>query len=394
MKYSAMILGMLLPWYIVRFSVLGIPTNLFEVAAGGVILGWAVRHRTSLRPLFMKTIQSPRWLGFGVLSVIGVIASDQLIDSLGIWKSYFAVPGVLGLIAWYDESFRKNVVRGVIFSGVVMAGWVLIELILAQNLQYRPTAWFGFGSDPNLTQGGFANYIGLYLTPVVFFSLLPGIFSNKRVRVSVVAILILGILASQSYTALGALLLTSGMALGRFLWRRRSHTASQTILGLSYLVLVLATGFGAWQLQTEKFQNLFDMTERNSVSSRVQIWHASWEIIQENPILGIGHADFSRVYTEVIPTLYFPPHEWLVPEPHNLALAFWIHAGILGVVWLGLIAWKTVKTSLSSQWLLSLPMVSILAYGLFDTPFWKNDLAVIFVLAWVVLYGTFEKTKE
>jgi len=78
----------------------------------------------------------------------------------------------------------------------------------------------------------------------------------------------------------------------------------------------------------------------------------------------------------------------LVPEPHNLYLAFWFHTGILGIIWLGLIIKKSIYSLLSNKnilWL-NISFASILIYGLFDTVFWKNDLAVLFM---IVLIGLF-----
>jgi hypothetical protein len=55
---------------------------------------------------------------------------------------------------------------------------------------------------------------------------------------------------------------------------------------------------------------------------------------------------------------------------------------------------KLIEAVKSNQWeayWLSLSLISIYLYGLLDTPFWKNDLALVFL---VILYGVIGKRSS
>jgi len=130
---------------------------------------------------------------------------------------------------------------------------------------------------------------------------------------------------------------------------------------------------------------------RSSLESRITIWHSASRILKDNPIFGIGQGNFQDKYLEY--QKYFPPYlEWAVPQPHNLYLAFWLESGILGIsgflliiiVWIKNIT-SEIKNQKNSRTLLAATLLSIILYilihGLVDTPYWKNDLSVIF---WII----------
>jgi O-antigen ligase len=157
---------------------------------------------------------------------------------------------------------------------------------------------------------------------------------------------------------------------------------------ISLVVLVLLV-FSQWN--AGKLENLKNYS-RSSLESRIMIWKSAAKILKDSPVWGIGPGNFQTKYLEY--QKYFPPYlEWAVPQPHNLYLAFWLQAGILGIagflilvaVWLKNTLRLAKKKQDLSSWL-SFPLLGIMLYvlihGLVDTPYWKNDLAVIF---WVTV---------
>jgi O-antigen ligase len=155
---------------------------------------------------------------------------------------------------------------------------------------------------------------------------------------------------------------------------------------LGIVFLVLAT-FVLLQISTPKFAELFNISGRTSIASRIEIWKASFLMIKENPILGTGLGTFQQVYTEYIPRVAWPPLEWAVPQPHNIFLAFWLNMGILGLfafIWI-VIEFFKLKVSYSLfliRYSLLAAMICILVHGLVDTPYWKNDLSCLF---WIIV---------
>jgi len=84
-------------------------------------------------------------------------------------------------------------------------------------------------------------------------------------------------------------------------------------------------------------------------------------------------------------------------HPHNLYLAMWLNLGIVGLVSFIYIIAATVSRffvgfkgvldeklfgTLKLRLILFAMLLIVLIHGLFDTPFFKNDLALLF---WVII---------
>ena len=403
-------LGLIIPLYVIRFTIFGIPTNVLEIGIGAVLLIFLIQFRDYKNLLQISNYWKPKTIIFGsllLLASIGVFVSEELRSSLGIWKAYFVLPSLLLLIlSQMGQKYYVSLIRGIIGSGLVVAIITIAQVVvLGLDGEFRPTALYALGLDPAVSQGGFANYIAMYLVPIFVLSL-----SRRNIPVElrwfVITVLFIGIISTQSYAGIFALIgVLVVWILTRILVSQQNKQNIITnpilkkyLLPILGVIIISLMGFVFWQFNTPKFQSLLDMNNRNSITTRVQIWDTSIAIIRDNPVLGIGLADFQRVYAETIPEKYFPPYEWLVPEPHNLYFAFWLHLGIAGIIWLiyvlRYIIIRLIEAIKSNHWetyWLSLSLLSIFLYGILDTPFWKNDLALVFL---VILYGVVGKRKK
>ena len=403
-------LGLIIPLYVIRFTIFGIPTNVLEIGVGVVFVLFLLQFKNYKALLKLSNYWQLKTIIFGsllLLASIGVFVSEELRSSLGIWKAYFFLPSlVLLILSQMGQKYYISLIRGIIGSGLAVSIITIAQVVvLGLDGEFRPTAMYALGLDSAVSQGGFANYIAMYLVPIFVLSL-----SRRNVPVElrwfVIAVLFTGIISTQSYAGIFALIGVLGIwVLTRISISQQNQQNlitnpvlrkySLPILGV---IITCITVFGTWQFNTPKFQSLLDMNNRNSITTRVQIWDTSIAIIRDNPVLGIGLADFQRVYAETIPTKYFPPYEWLVPEPHNLYFSFWLHLGLAGIIWLiymlRYIIIRLIESIKSNHWetyWLSLSLLSIFLYGILDTPFWKNDLALLFL---VILYGVMGKRKK
>lgn len=401
MKYLLFIVGLSIPLYVIRFTIAGIPTNILEVVIVMVGLAMLLQkgiYRSLLNP---KTYRHKGVRLFGILlglTMIAVIVSGDLRASLGVLKGYFMIPALLLVIlAQFKQEQYQFLMRGAIGSGLMVAMITIVQVLFSGfDNGFRPNALYSLGLDPAVSQGGFSNYIAMYLVPLFIISLSRQ-YVSVHFRYFVGSILLGGILLTQSYAGIFALL---GVFLVCIFTQYRSRTMLIKIVK-SYLSIFMIIGlviFGLWQMNTPKFQSLLDMDNRNSITTRAQIWDTSITMIRNNPIMGIGLADFQRVYTETIPTKYFPPYEWLVPQPHNLYFAFWLQLGLGGIIWLFYVLVycvrryrEAIKENDWELYWLNLSLISIFIYGILDTPFWKNDLALLFL---VILYGITAHKKE
>jgi O-antigen ligase len=164
-----------------------------------------------------------------------------------------------------------------------------------------------------------------------------------------------------------------------------------TIAGIFAIFLMFLLIF---ESNSQKFSDLYPFSERSSSASREMIWKASFLILKQNPILGIGSGNFQSEYLEN--QKFFPPYlEWAVPQPHNVFLAFWIQTGILGFLGFLLLlffifknAYLTIKKD--DYYFRNLAVISLLGFflytiihGFIDTTYWKNDLSFIF---WISIF--------
>jgi O-antigen ligase len=88
--------------------------------------------------------------------------------------------------------------------------------------------------------------------------------------------------------------------------------------------------------------------------------------------------------------------EWAVPQPHNIFLAFWLQAGLLGFAGFLMLLFFIFNALFrilqdKKNATLAAPLLGFFLYvvlhGLIDTTFWKNDLAFLFwVCAFLVLF--------
>jgi len=141
-------------------------------------------------------------------------------------------------------------------------------------------------------------------------------------------------------------------------------------------------GLAFMQVGTEKFESFFELSERSQSSARLQIWHASSELISEHPLFGIGLGQFEIYYQWKMDEIYkLFTYEWLIPHPHNFLMGIWLNFGLLGlisIIGVILVAVKRVHVGDGLRLMISALLFSILIHGIFDMPFMKNDLAMEF----------------
>ena len=199
-------LGLIIPLYVIRFTVFGIPTNVLEIGIGAVVLIFLIQFRL----LQIFKFWNPKAMIFGsllILASLGVVISEELRASLGIWKAYFVLPIlVLLLLSQMKPKYYISLIRGIIGSGLIVAIITIAQVVvLGVDGSFRPTALYALGLDPAVAQGGFANYIAMYLVPIFVLSL-----SRRNIPIELrwfaVLVLFSGIITTQSYAGIFALI--------------------------------------------------------------------------------------------------------------------------------------------------------------------------------------------
>jgi O-antigen ligase len=360
-----------MPLYLIKVSIFGVPTNLFEIIASLAIVWFvigAVGSKINLRDhkiLFMPIVMI---IGGSVLSML---YGGSYRIGLGIIKSWFILPIILAFVAATTLPSKK-ILEAIYNSAFGVACVAIVYFFLGQvTFDGRLAAIY---NSPN--------YLAMFLAPAIIIGSVLWA-ERKRYYAFSLAIIISAFYLSFSYAAWAAVLTAVGILFfwqtnGKIQWRK-NLAVGLFIVGIMFL-----------QVGTSKFDDLIHLKSRSSLASRLMIWSAAGKIISDNAILGIGLGNFQNKYLEY--QKYFPPYlEWAVPQPHNLFLAFWLQTGLLGLVGFLylLFAWfknlfkngnNNKKVSLEKL-VVGAIIIYMLIHGLLDTTYFKNDLAVLFWLA-------------
>lgn len=369
--YLALAIVILLPLYYLRFTLFSLPTNFIEVLIGLLLVMTLISHRR-------LSLLNAWPIGLIVVGVI--LASFFALDTqvaFGIVKGWFVIPIIyyacVTTIFLPDqrEIFVKPALVSLLWVSLYALGqhFGLISLLahqLPEAQQYLGQGRaVGFFESPN--------FLAMYLVPL---TILTGgyLFLTKNFRWLPWLILpLVAILLSQSRA--GILALASGII---WLLLTRPYELQTRYRGIFISALVGFTALGL------VFARLADDQQR------IYIWRKAWEMCKMHPILGIGPGQFQANFAllgdqngQFAVALPYALH------PHNLWLDFYLSAGLLGLagfMWLLINLGKGLFRNIIRSPLVlaaSAGLVAVLIHGLFDSTYFKNDLAIIF---WVLVF--------
>jgi O-antigen ligase len=372
----------LLPAYVIRWHVGFYPTTLLEAAifatiAAYVVESWRLKVWPTLRAPF--TIPLAIFVIAGAISVI--VAPDRR-AALGIYRAYILEPiaffYVLGNIV---RSFRHATV---VLAGLGVAGVVVATANAAVILNALRHHTVNPGVTGPVTIFTNANDIALFLVPLIAVSGAMALHERDRV-IRAAAAAFLGIAAFATllsfsrggYFALGAVVV--GLALShRMRWRL---LAAVVVVGLLVALIPPVSRRIAVELD---FSN-----PQNTLVGRFELWRVSLQMLSHHILFGAGLSGFAQT----IAPLWNPTHIDRFIYPHNIVLTFWSETGLIGLAgfvalmitafvqcWRGWrhdsIDWRPLQLGVL------LALVAVIAHGLVDVPYFKNDLALEF---WALL---------
>lgn len=369
-----------LPIYLIRFSIFGFSTNVLDWLLFACLVVGAIFHRDKIitKLLLRKEISAVFLVGL-IFSgfVVSVLVNRNYATGLGIIKSWFLLPIAFAFLskAVIREDRLKNIFFVYYFSAFFVA---LISL----------TYFFcGAVTFDGRLQGFFnsPNYLAMYLAPAIFvlYQLLFWAQSLKRkLGVLFCGVAILSALfLTQSYASWLAIFVAFSFV---FLLEQKIYWRKLLVIALILVAIIFS------QLGEDKFSKLVNLENRSSLSSRKMIWRSTEKILKDNWLWGIGAGNFQTKY--LAEQKNFPPYlEWAVPHPHNLYLAFWLYGGIGSLLSFLLLLcfwfYRVLRIQKKSQlkFIVLGIMVYVLLHGVVDTTYFKNDLAVIFWLLFVLL---------
>ena len=313
-----------MPLYLVHTSIFGLPTNIFEILTVLAMVFFFIKKRNNFIQNFLIL---PKFIFIAILLIIiGVLMSilfnNAYATGFAILKSWFLIPIIFSCLL-YDTLNSERAVEKVfmsIYFSTAIIGLISIIYKVAGSVTYD-NRLEAFYLSPN--------YLSMYLSPGIFFGcyFLIKSFQEKAcsykffTNVVLLTFIFIPLYYTYSYGAWLAVFVSFLILLVLFANRKHLLAASAVVV-ITMLIFI-------FQTNSPRFSNLF--AERSSLASRIMIWNASFLMIKQHPLLGVGPGNFQTAYLSL--QKYFPPYlEWAVPQPHNLLLAFWIQAGILGLI--------------------------------------------------------------
>lgn len=363
----------LLPVYLVKFSIFGIPTNALEILMLAVFASWLFLPKPGSK-IFLELGSRKKILLCLSLIFLGLLLSTLVNKNyavgFGIIKGWFVLPLLFSfaVMAAIPGERKKNIFYAY-YSSAAAVSFLGIIYFLAGKVTFDGRLEVFFNSP---------NYLAMYLAPGIIIgveSIRYKVLSRRSKLICLISLLfiLVSFYLTFSYAAWLAVILSLIITL---LIKNKKITKKFVLVSLIIILLLIIS-----QWDSEKLNN-FKNSPRSSLASRVMVWKAAGKIISDNPLWGVGPGNFQNKYLEY--QKHFPPYlEWAVPHPHNLYLAFWFSGG--GLSFFGFIAliffWfrEMVKKEKNNLWAISFAiMLYFLIHGLADTTYFKNDLAVVF----------------
>lgn len=384
LPYGLAALIILWPSYLWRATIAGVPTTGLELSIYAVTIAGLIdffRRRPGFDWLRLAKI----WFFFlGLLTLAWVVATVFATNhqaALGAFKAWWFDALLFASLLLY--TIRTAEQRQLILKAALVSGLLVALAGLVQLAAFRSTL-----QDGRLSSffHPVANYAAMYLCPLFILGLGLVLWRVLRGWLWWTIVGVIGLAAVMTVSFAGYVAVAVAAAL--IWWWLPAGRLKQRLGWTAAIVIVMA---GVVLPQTRYFHEHFNSTDRSSALVRSQIWVTSWALIQQHPITGIGPNTFEPNYRAEIPKHYWPPLEWLVAQPHNLYLALWLETGLLGLLtFLGFVAYwmrrtwtKAHRSEMVERGILLsclAAMLSVLVHGFFDTPYFKNDLALEFSL--------------
>lgn len=394
--YGALFL--LAPFYVVRFELLGLPTNVLMVYClilafvGGSVMVYqqglfgAWGSLKTIPKLFQLMVAI-----FLLSSITSLFIGGFDMAKFGQWLVLYALPIKLAFQLYYfarQENWDSEIIKKYLYTFLAACG--ILAVVQYFWLIGLDSLWWGNSNEPKRAVAFFIhpNNLALFVSPVLAF-LLPDVWQKFNQMLSLTR---QKLVSGESFLVLAWLLgvvalflsLSRGGWLGLFfaglVFVILSGNRQLKILFVGFLVLL--TIFIA-VVPNFRYRVILPFYGEKSSVARLSLWDTGTKMIKDSPVLGKGIHGFNYNWDDYNTDPNLEHYNF----PHNFILNTWIDLGLLGLLaWLGLVGysfwlgWRNRHLAYSLG--LILYLVAMLTHGIIDIPYFKNDLALIF---WLVL---------
>lgn len=359
----------LLPAYLWRFQIFGLPTTFLEILIAVFLIFTLFEALSQKKQAIdkLRRLSQINWaIGLFVLAaIVSTIISPEPIRALGQLKAFVLEPV---LIFYAGILTIKKSDLNFLFTCLFVSASVLSFLGILQYFTHvgLPLRFWGNGEEPKRIVSVFEypNALALYLAPVFGFIL---VLWQKRFEF---------IKPAYLYPGLAFMALALGLTFSRGAWLAVTVAVlflvlrSQGIKKIAVLALILIV-LGL----TPAVRQRLMLTDASTNAHR-ELTAAAITKIKASPLLGNGLAGFRTTLAEQKFT------GEILNYPHNIILNFWLELGLVGLLAFGWIYYlarnKYKKRPDAINLAVAAYLLVMLLHGLVDAPYFKNDLAVLF----------------
>lgn len=392
-KNLVLIATALIPCYIFRFNILGLPTNTFEILVVLAFLATLFSRRSQKEKSVSWSDLLPAIL-FLIAALISVGISHFNMAALGILKGWVLIPIIFAwtVIRNFDSKSIKK-----LFLALYVPLIVVSILAILQKLGIVSTLFYQVG-DQSFSQylsegrvfGIFEspNFLAMFIVPLFFLSF-PGIIAMKEVAYKYICyvlyifpLLVLCLTGSRA----GMIALVASILFFFLLYKKKRKLtdadSSLSTIAVSFFAIlnIIYLFFSVYGYQATRGGDLV----------RIEIYKYSLQMLRADWLFGIGLGTFYDKITALsVGNSSFQSNGLSYAlHPHNLFMGIWLSIGLLGMLaffyLLYLIISKLMQKITVTSSLVFAALVAILIHGLFDTTYFKNDLSAIFWLIFAI----------
>jgi len=393
-KYALWLTLVLIPAYQIKGMIYNIPVTLLGLMILSLFLIYWLKNIKRTKE-FIQNLKDWQWpiLIWLIIATSAMFISPDLKAGAGVWKAYFIEP-ILLLIVFLDliktKKDLKLILLAFLSSALIASIYALYQKFLGQGI-WSTEVW---GEPQVLRITGFflhPNFLGLYLGPLIFLGLsyIFSFFKNKKIIIGCTFLLFVITFLCLIYARSEATILA--VVAGLFFLGLIIKSIQKYALGFLLIVFLLIFSFPVSQNYFIQKVGLQDL----SGQLRFNIWQGAVELIKEKTVLGAGLDGYERLAPNYQKRFYDPHTGELIsvethPYPHNLYLTIWLELGLLGLIvfiWILIKFFKQgfkqlEKKQIIVSALIMAAMIVIVIHGLADTPYFKNDLAILF---WLII---------
>lgn len=358
-RYLNFVLILAIPFYILRFKIGPIPSTLLEFL---VVLSFLVNLITGSIKIKNKAVFFSA-LVFALFALIGALVDPQISRGLGLFKAYFFDGILLYLIfsSTNDDLFMPllSISAAVTSLGALLASnWSIDGRLLGLD-----------GLSPN--------YLAMFLAPLFVLALYQVILNRYKILNIVCSLIIFIVIVLTGSRGAYIGIIAGLIFIGATLSMKRFSKTKVISVTIALFILLLGGTYAVFRPQANNMGRV-----GSSSNIRYYIWTTSFEMIGNNPILGVGLGNYQDSFKQLT-NGRVNYNEFITPEAlsaHNLYLNLYLTTGIFGLLSFLTLLYFAFRQSKNKIALAAL--IVILVYGLVDTPLFRNDLAASF---WIIL---------